>query len=781
MEPLGRLHSLPSNYKEFSDLQQSRRFWSLFLSTLKEHEVEIRGVLEGMTFTGDLESFWQKAENRVILYAKDFQFPILERDPKVLNGIICLDEIGCLDDSPSLALRRANMHRASRVMRVDHGNLCVMIDTLSDFQILRPEYVPSARLRATGCLVGVFYNLNTQDINVDKGFYLKLLDGKISVKDILDPNLVSRFGKPLWGATFDQLPVWSTLLELAKAKLLGSSVDGRGGHVRDPSNFIGERKPAYPDLGIVACLASTITLDFRPYFALFNMYRELIRSHQAHVCAIDTKSKALMITYPSDPVLALASHDYIFRNNHLNEALSAASLLLNSLHSDKGERGELAAQLLLLQAADTPLEPMTLESFLANLGINDVDRWGRKCQALKGSFVNLTHFIKVVKYTPNVVDLMGFFARGAAVVCKNSQSSIDIMIPIVCKDSLSISAPDRVLSGHSTLVSQIIKDSKLSNEEVKSLKRDVYINCSDIEYQQPNRTKFNVKKAGLPKKSLTGKTEKAVQADNYTKLAQGKAAQAIAKLIESIDMVCAKFRAGGSPPLSFHEANPSMSDNYSWPTDMDASASQDFTDYPPGPVKRPTISRVPKEEPLGTDDEEHEDDDETFLIKPEKMSYLLVQVKNHQSNDSNNAQDLVDAISRITDLTTVEPAASFKVKKPIKKLLGEGECDKPLGKDELGRPFVSLGLIFTASREYKISNERLLSPTDVPLYVIYNGHLKPDSQGRSSSELFQNILESYDSMDLLGCEEDVPQTLPIHPGMFCSFSALEDSLINHNR
>ena len=285
-------------------------------------------------------------------------------------------------------------------------------------------------------------------------------------------NLV-KLGQPLWYATYEDSG--DSVISMAFLRLICQK--------NLASHFPLEISHA------AALVASRTSLNMNPFAKLAT---ELVGSHMAHLSYFDVVRKTSMASYPSDPILALASRrlwEVAAPDNAsslLSRSLTIVSHLMQSAEVAPGARGELVAQILCLRAADqyysdsgisNPMgapgrpEVMRVEGWVRflldldplSLGTEDqpplakrfrkgkgdasagmvgryaefVDRFGtEENRGILNGAMYLTHFIKVDGYCPNRTDLLAFLHRGAGVVCKNNQAGIDLIIPVLMSSSV---------------------------------------------------------------------------------------------------------------------------------------------------------------------------------------------------------------------------------------------------------------------------------------------------------------------------------------------------------
>lgn len=345
---------------------------------------------------------------------------------KHIHSIICIDEArefvryepNCLIDTLS------HMNRAARLLPL--GSIFVFMDTLGDINILDPAYVyPSARARTQGILQAAYTDLVYWDlIATTEG-----VKGIRTIFDTLPEKAMIRFGRPLWGAA--SRAGYTDILTLARLKLAQAQHIIQGGLHR---------------LAQLAILASRIDIQVNPFH---QEARELTGSYMAYVKSFDSSTRALVVSYPSDPLLSAAARSLLVKNSATNlwgTCILQLSESLNNRLTLSGDRGELVGQILCCHAADIVMgararsdRSLRVNEFLeALIGAEALEAACSKesldaqaAQRLLAGHVNFNHFIRVEGYTPNRQDLVKFLQRRAAVICKKGQWGADLIIPVV--------------------------------------------------------------------------------------------------------------------------------------------------------------------------------------------------------------------------------------------------------------------------------------------------------------------------------------------------------------
>ncbi|PPR07502.1 hypothetical protein CVT26_013471 [Gymnopilus dilepis] len=192
---------------------------------------------------------------------------------------------------------------------------------------------------------------------------------------------------------------------------------------------------------------------------------------------------------PSEPLLAEAAFDAMTTATYMNGDLVATSLLdhIDSSYLDAGNRGEVAASLLLLLARDKAVKApdrqdilplgkrsmdpkndgwtsgriITALDFLRALLPSDHHRSlgqhkpschveGKDGETLEEAFTDgfiwFNHFIKVNDFSMvNRQYLSCLISRGAAIICADNHRGVDLVIPVLFNDSLEPESVSAIL------------------------------------------------------------------------------------------------------------------------------------------------------------------------------------------------------------------------------------------------------------------------------------------------------------------------------------------------
>ncbi|KAF8806794.1 hypothetical protein BYT27DRAFT_7233606 [Phlegmacium glaucopus] len=301
---------------------------------------------------------------------------------------------------------------------------------------------------------------------------LKIVENIFDIDDVSRVGFMARYGRPLFGSRYKNGLVGdqNSILRFAKEKLTG----GRS----NPAKFL-ESAGAR-----LACLSVRLALEFNPISTEVRA-RELeqVEKYMRVCLVVYGNFETAMTVSPSEPILAEAARS-LMKDNPTFDVPRSLLEQLEKPGLDKGDRGELVAELLLILASDAAyhkkaqlppkpntrsqtigslkieIEPTTsravsLESFIKELLAKEQhdhilnvkpakSRTPTEGQQSFGATFNeskvyFNHFIKITD--PNVIKrdfLWRLIARGAAVLCANGQRGVDIVVPFMyCAGKLS--------------------------------------------------------------------------------------------------------------------------------------------------------------------------------------------------------------------------------------------------------------------------------------------------------------------------------------------------------
>jgi hypothetical protein len=178
---------------------------------------------------------------------------------------------------------------------------------------------------------------------------------------------------------------------------------------------------------------------------------DMVSSHMG-VCYFMEPDQGMMIYgYPSEPLLSLSAA-FLLKRSNFNWTACLKNILpfLRKGLVGAGVRGELIGRILLSMAWDScqlkPFHnPVQISVFLEKLGghllLNAFRERGTKQQQdeILNGHLYFTHFVYVSYEVNQVYMLEHFLARGQAVLCRNNQQAIDLLVPIVLSDGHMVS------------------------------------------------------------------------------------------------------------------------------------------------------------------------------------------------------------------------------------------------------------------------------------------------------------------------------------------------------
>lgn len=281
-------------------------------------------------------------------------------------------------------------------------------------------------------------------------------------------------------------------------KLLGRPIWSNFEESNESINFAALKLRTNTEVGRLAALAVRVCIEIEPTSKLANT---MAKSYLAFLFHVAFNPLRCFVTYPSEPVLALASRSVVFNNKlkltiNANEKKGMLYLAIRSLWEsmvqgtvDKGRVGELVCRLVLLMASDvavsesqrehaagrvnfTPhyITGFSLRSFLNALYGNKSFPEIEKGDAL----LNFTHFIALRRPREGAIKiskeklLMGL-SRTAAFITPNNMAGMDALIPMMYTDNKL---------GFISLQFKNLKKSSLSNiEEIRKGLHTAYSKC----------------------------------------------------------------------------------------------------------------------------------------------------------------------------------------------------------------------------------------------------------------------------------------------------------------
>jgi len=259
------------------------------------------------------------------------------------------------------------------------------------------------------------------------------------IEDCHDTSFLYTLGRPLWYAFLKNGLIPSSLLNFALTKLVLCDYGG----------------PSVSKLTKAQLLALLGARFGIPISSISTYAPALVTGHLARLEAISDDCKSVIISYPSEPILALASRDYRKRHENAGSRLLAAlrEFLMNGVIT-KGRRGEMMVRFLNLCAIDKAMykaisyfkggvQEIKLMEFLelfsrknAELSTKNLFKdfvSDRLFQEIEESKVCFTHFIylsnsRKARITQNL--LRYAYRRTAALVMQEGRDGIDWIIPL---------------------------------------------------------------------------------------------------------------------------------------------------------------------------------------------------------------------------------------------------------------------------------------------------------------------------------------------------------------
>jgi hypothetical protein len=283
-----------------------------------------------------------------------------------------------------------------------------------------------------------------------------------SIEDVADPQRLVNFGRAGWRALYDQENEASSILDIAKGKLLCCNFElefstlWKDRPIRQTFN----RRNL---LQLFAVLAPRLAITAGPYSCEAS---EMIASHMAVLLRTDKDRHFLRTAYPSEPILAEASAA-LTATNGWGMPLAALQHYIQSGIVDAGFKGELLTKIVCLMAMDQAHEslsirnpwkyssPLPVSRFLNHLIAIDhikhknpgfepatfsqyVEEYSSINKENLRRFMNgqvfFTHFIRV-ETTISIAKLVRAWNRGAAIMCKAYNPRFDYIIPVMIDDT----------------------------------------------------------------------------------------------------------------------------------------------------------------------------------------------------------------------------------------------------------------------------------------------------------------------------------------------------------
>ncbi|KAI0261148.1 hypothetical protein BC834DRAFT_490945 [Gloeopeniophorella convolvens] len=271
-------------------------------------------------------------------------------------------------------------------------------------------------------------------------------EGVITLSRVTDLDWMCHLGRPLFGSLFDSANADTPpdhIQNLAKHKILGGRFT--------VAQIMRQQLGGLPTIGdcVLASVAIRFALEFNPTTAWQrHSVLKLVERHMRLCISATSGFEALSTTSSSEPILAEAALE-ILSETHESPVRHLAGRL-DVPFIDRGNRGELAALLILMAARDKAarmkgtrdislcefLEALMPASAYAQLK----DALPVLCctkaenkpllKAFKKSRVWFNHVIKIHDFKMlSSHELWKFMTRGAMILCATNQVAVDIVIP----------------------------------------------------------------------------------------------------------------------------------------------------------------------------------------------------------------------------------------------------------------------------------------------------------------------------------------------------------------
>ncbi|KAF8892397.1 hypothetical protein CPB85DRAFT_245436 [Mucidula mucida] len=377
-----------------------------------------------------------------------FLGPDKKSNPTIL---LCFDEAHEL--TASTLSRFSELRRALQLIR--HLPIwTIFLSTAGKFHLFTPELHMESSSRIAS------KSLHTYPVITETGFdefAEPVASGSKTLSRIASTYHMAHLGRALFATRFDQggKAVREGIIDFAQAKLLGLI----------PGNPTG----APPSDAQLACLAVRLGLDFKATsWGAGDAERRQVERHMRLALYAGSGSESMVTTSSSEPLLAEAS--YMTMRARTWMPVYALHQGLMSSGVSAGDRGEIAAALLLLLARDAaaarkgedtsaPLDEdgahrvISVTDFLQALletdneelvaqpptSYHDSDAAFESLEAaFKDGKIWFNHFVHVDDYDViNQEFLWRLISRGAAVICATNELAIDLVVPVVIGDVLA--------------------------------------------------------------------------------------------------------------------------------------------------------------------------------------------------------------------------------------------------------------------------------------------------------------------------------------------------------
>jgi hypothetical protein len=379
-----------------------------FQSSLSSAEVEQE----------ERSAFWELCEHEgdalhqcVAIFVDRSTFPTMNQDP--LPFLLILDEARFLINTVGNLPRNFSLFRVLRAaLKKKDYVFAVLVDTTSHLSNFSPALRndPSSRnvegdfASSSTELFPPFNWLVTTDVLSDKDPY--------------------SYGRPLWKTTLDAYESGNKVPESSHIDLVNFAWTKLQCSNSSPM--------LYTPTVIMAMIAVLTGISVSP---ISNMATELVGSHMATCCAIESNREAILISYPPEPILAEAALQKLHQCVQDGSTNKILDCLLSSFRIgvlDSGHNGELVVKLFCLIArCGEMFKCLTVGEFFKALLRIDVDNHGEL------SFTCFTSMIRGDKpfqdfweeMDPSIM-LKKLFDRRVAVELPKNQKGADLLLPV---------------------------------------------------------------------------------------------------------------------------------------------------------------------------------------------------------------------------------------------------------------------------------------------------------------------------------------------------------------
>lgn len=264
--------------------------------------------------------------------------------------------------------------------------------------------------------------------------------------NIVRPDWVVRYGRPLWWATFrsylhtgkeqDEIVrelAFKEVYQLACDKLLGGT--GKW------TQYITGRNAVIPEDAALAVLGASIGLDVDPRSKLAS---KLVANNLLTVVSVSPSRELVWTAWSIEPVVAKAAAEamsYLHREGRSRELYGALVNGLSAGWIDRGYTGELVARIILLNAmseAGKGAGWCTVDDFCKHLARESLSEliWKRKQELteketlLTKARLHFNSFHRIYKKTSDLTfdDALKCFEHHCAVICRGGAWGVDFLI-----------------------------------------------------------------------------------------------------------------------------------------------------------------------------------------------------------------------------------------------------------------------------------------------------------------------------------------------------------------